>query len=145
MRMQPWHYCKNDLEKWSEKMIWKIKFKLWTEFEPTTFVLLLQCSTNRAIKATWERSCRVQPSMFSGRNTRLSGLPPLKTTIFQGCYSRAAHRRAHGMMWFGPNPPYKRPQTQQIKHASDTSDTYLLIAYQSLSRILFRSLFEFEE
>ena len=35
MRMQPWHYWKNDLK----------KFRLWTRFEPTTFALPVQCST----------------------------------------------------------------------------------------------------
>ena len=49
MQMQPWHYWKNDLK----------KFRLWTAFEPTTFALPVQCSTNWAIKATWERSSLV--------------------------------------------------------------------------------------
>ena len=32
-------------------------FRLWAVFEPTTFTLPVQRSTNCAIKATWEQSC----------------------------------------------------------------------------------------
>ena len=44
--------CSHDT---SGKTTWK-KFRLWTGFEPKTFALPVQCSTNWAIKATWEQS-----------------------------------------------------------------------------------------
>ena len=47
MRMQSWRYWKNDLK----------KFRLWTGFKPATVALPMKCSTDWAIKATWEQSC----------------------------------------------------------------------------------------
>ena len=41
-------------------------------------------------------------------------LSTLKTTFFQGFYSRAAPRRVHEMMWLGPVPPRIKSKRLQI-------------------------------